>query len=741
MNKNMENDVVEKSKKLKSNIEDKNSIIQLLLKGITSEEINKMEQFKKYSLEETKKLEESCKIEILAMKLMPVTEIAGKLGVKLQAVYMSLRRFKSNGIDIMEIRKEKEQEVERRLEAGESAENILQDKNLNVCLEALEQIKQKVEKKIEKDRRKLSQSQKDKVGQLLLQGKTIDEIHEMEEFKVYNKEILAKLEERNMARILAVQLMPVSEIARKLDRETVTIYSNIKDYKLGDRSIMEIRKEKEEEIRQRLRAGESIETIIRDRELNVCEEGVRYIKENRRYERKGREKKAIEPKTTKTKVAEQKKAKPRDVKQNVQGQNGEKPKAVKTATTPIKENTETNKESEQTSETHKKLELMRRKYKEKYSLKIGQDNNRKQDKELTMREKEIVNNCLEKMMQAVDNWDGSRTNAKELIKTIFDNAKTVYDKNIDMEQATQLVSIMDSSNVEAALKYFKDVIALKINGIRKKAYRKLAEKISEEMEETDDLETLEKLEKKMTTQMEKENLAVLNVRTNLSKKIERIKREEITKRIREDIPTELQTIISGLAKGKLDVEEAKKVIENMAKNRVEQKKATKFTLTEEQVRKRYLMQISKALSEQAEKYPIENPEQTMQLLQSLTNGSFLLQLNTVVENLVSRKEFEEADKICQSYVSKTNNNIEAFAYIKNLRKRTRNAKIGDLVYRTIHSNLSSEEEEKFWGLLQEGLGRNNVKMANIVVGKTQDGLRSITLEDIWPEKVVELKKG
>ena len=94
-----------------------------------------------------------------------------------------------------------------------------------------------------------------------------------------------------------------------------------------------------------------------------------------------------------------------------------------------------------------------------------------------MREKEIVNNCLEKMMQAVDNWDGSRTNAKELIKTIFDNAKTVYDKNIDMEQATQLVSIMDSSNVEAALKYFKDVIALKINGIRTKAYRKLAEKI------------------------------------------------------------------------------------------------------------------------------------------------------------------------------------------------------------------------------------------------------------------------
>lgn len=741
MNKNMENDVVEKSKKLKSNIEDKNSIIQLLLKGITSEEINKMEQFKKYSLEETKKLEESCKIEILAMKLMPVTEIAGKLGVKLQAVYMSLRRFKSNGIDIMEIRKEKEQEVERRLEAGESAENILQDKNLNVCLEALEQIKQKVEKKIEKDRRKLSQSQKDKVGQLLLQGKTIDEIHEMEEFKGYNKEILTKVEERNMARILAVQLMPVSEIARKLDRETVTIYSNIKDYKLGDRSIMEIRKEKEQEIMRKLREGESIETIIRDRELNVCEEGVRYIKENRRYERKGREKKAIEPKTTKTKVAEQKKAKPRDVKQNVQGQNGEKPKAVKTATTPIKENTETNKESEQTSETHKKLELMRRKYKEKYSLKIGQDNNRKQDKELTMREKEIVNNCLEKMMQAVDNWDGSRTNAKELIKTIFDNAKTVYDKNIDMEQATQLVSIMDSSNVEAALKYFKDVIALKINGIRKKAYRKLAEKISEEMEETDDLETLEKLEKKMTTQMEKENLAVLNVRTNLSKKIERIKREEITKRIREDIPTELQTIISGLAKGKLDVEEAKKVIENMAKNRVEQKKATKFTLTEEQVRKRYLMQISKALSEQAEKYPIENPEQTMQLLQSLTNGSFLLQLNTVVENLVSRKEFEEADKICQSYVSKTNNNIEAFAYIKNLRKRTRNAKIGDLVYRTIHSNLSSEEEEKFWGLLQEGLGRNNVKMANIVVGKTQDGLRSITLEDIWPEKVVELKKG
>ena len=338
-----------------------------------------MGQYNRYYLGDIQRLDRTDKIRSLAMQLMPVTSIAEQLGVEIQAVYMNLRRTKEKGIDIMAIRKEKEQEVERRLEAGESIEDILQDKNLNVCLEALERIKPKVEKKKEKDRRKLSQLQKDEVAQLLLQGKTIDEIHEMEEFKGYNKEILTKVEERNMARILAVQLMPVSEIARKLDRETVTIYSNIKDYKLGDRSIMEIRKEKEQEIMRKLREGESIETIIQDRELNVCEEGVRYIQENRRYEKKERTKKTADSMITKTKEEEQKKAKKKYVKPETQEEKVTKQRNIesktqeydeikqKTTILPIEENKVTQEESEQTSEAHKKLELMRRKYKEKYS--------------------------------------------------------------------------------------------------------------------------------------------------------------------------------------------------------------------------------------------------------------------------------------------------------------------------------------------------------------------------------------
>ena len=146
------------------------------------------------------------------------------------------------------------------------------------------------------------------------------------------------------------------------------------------------------------------------------------------------------------------------------------------------------------------------------------------------------------------------------------------------------------------------------------------------------------------------------------------------------------------------------------------------------------------MNEQGSKYPIESPEKTIELLEQLTDDTSLTNLNTVIANQTSRKKFDEAQDLCEKYISKLKDNMEDRVYLNSIKKRIRNEKIGDLVYRTIHSDISAEDEKKFWDLLQQGLSMENVKMSNINIGRTQDGLRNITLQDIWPDGEKEIKK-
>lgn len=46
-------------------------------------------------------------------------------------------------------------------------------------------------------------------------------------------------------------------------------------------------------------------------------------------------------------------------------------------------------------------------------------------------------------------------------------------------------------------------------------------------------------------------------------------------------------------------------------------------------------------------------------------------------------------------------------------------------------NGTPEEERSYFELIQKLLNDNNVKLASIPLGKSRDGLKNITLADIW----------
>lgn len=74
-------------------------------------------------------------------------------------------------------------------------------------------------------------------------------------------------------------------------------------------------------------------------------------------------------------------------------------------------------------------------------------------------------------------------------------------------------------------------------------------------------------------------------------------------------------------------------------------------------------------------------------------------------------------------------------YIKRLKKEIRNDEISNIVLKVINMRgIDIEEERIYFELIEKGLKMGNIKLEEISLGKSQDGLKFITLADIWEGK-------
>lgn len=622
---------------------------------------------------------------------------------------------------------------------------------------------------------KIDGEDKKKVTSLLLQGKTIEEIRTMQEYSAISDEMLRQIYDSNQMRIMAVRLVPINEIVERMGKLYSTVYTNINKFDYDGKTLKEIKEQKLYQIRTRLARGESIDILAQDRELNVCREvleqeqgkilerskttnktvnasqqDVQKIKKSANSESIQETKETISSTSTQetkkyasgtlVKKGTIKSAENQGQKSNLSQKDDSNKKNSKNEdinSKVTKRATDIINENSQGTKPISKLDIMRKKYKAKYNNESPKSSKKQT---LTPEENEKINKILVEMLEAVNLCDGKKASSRTLIKSILNNAGLVSGKSVNLDQARQLMSIVESGKIDVSLKYFSREVAEKIKKIRKSAHSTLADAVEAEVDDVSDMSELESLSRMLNADMEKGNYHVQNAKSRIQRRIDKIRLEQRMKSLREDIPDDIKAIIEGIAKGELDIAAAKSVIAEKAAERVRGKKATRFTLTEEQERRQYLAMIRKALNEQGSKYPIERPEKTIELLEQLTDDTSLTNLNTVIANQTSRKKFDEAQDLCKEYISKSKDNMEDIAYLNSVRKRIRNEKIGDLVYRTIHSDISAEDEKKFWDLLQQGLSMGNVKMSNINIGRTQDGLRNITLQDIWPDEENEIKK-
>ena len=388
-----------------------------------------------------------------------------------------------------------------------------------------------------------------------------------------------------------------------------------------------------------------------------------------------------------------------------------------------------------------KIQIMRRKY---YSI-IGakSDNKEIHEKKLTEEENKQINSAIAKIEECVENIREAEPKEKRrMVVIILGEINKIGDYNLTINQIEKVLKLLNSNELKTIpLLSFHDKIYSSINSAKMRIIQKYVETIDYEQSTTNDLDRLQRLEMKLMSNDLLKNgniLSISTLRSQITTKIERLKKESVINNLRENVPESISKIISEIVDGTVDIEKAKVVIEEEAINRVESKPKTKFSLTVDQEKNQIAHQIKRIIVERADKYRIKNPELFLKQIVEVCNLDDENALSTLIRNLIGRKEYNEARKLCDTIPLKDEKgNIRT--YLRTLRKEIVIAELSDTVLKSIKISRPFEEENACFDFIKEGLRKVDLSPRVIILSKSDDGMKSITLEDVWPEELQNSK--
>ena len=382
---------------------------------------------------------------------------------------------------------------------------------------------------------------------------------------------------------------------------------------------------------------------------------------------------------------------------------------------------------------NKKIEQMRERYQQLFF-----ENNKKDNiAQIKVSEEETkqINLCISTIEEKIEEMKAlPKREKRKIANEIISKMKEIQNYPLTIEQAEKLNFLLKSEELKRLSLDPLDKIDIIIYRYRKIMFKKLSEALDIAQCQTEDIEELNRLGRKITLEMQKENLISVNtVKSRIDTKVSKILQKQAIERIKNDMSENILGIIEDLVNGTLDMENAHTIIEEEAEKKLEKNPKNKFSLTKEQEERQILMKINMTIRDKADKFQIVDPEITILQLQELTQAPINQVIRTVVENLVSRKKFEEAKGICNEFLSKNKKGPFAIE-MKDLKLRIRNAQIGDTVLKIINNNASEEEPQQYIELIEKEIEKGTIKLGAISLGKSQDGMRSIRLSDIWSGK-------
>ena len=386
-------------------------------------------------------------------------------------------------------------------------------------------------------------------------------------------------------------------------------------------------------------------------------------------------------------------------------------------------------------QANSKMQKMREKYNKLYftSNRIETE----KQKKLPRQNVELINSIIEYIKERIENIKGlSKQESVREVNKILTILKQIEDYQLTIEQAEKIYFLLQTVELNSNK---IDKNNLYIDECKRIVIKKLVEAIDIAQAQTEEVEELKDLERRLTMEMQKNNQIVVGaVRSRIENKITKIIQQKTIERIRNNIPENIEFIIGELANGTLDFQIANEIIDKESKKRVERQPKTRFRLTEEQEKRQILIQIRRGLMENAEQYNIVNPEKTIIQIQTLCEGNLEQAILAVVKNLTNIKDFKKKKKVCNKF-SKEDSETSVSTYIRMLKKQIRNEEISDIVLKGLNMQGTEKEEETYFELIEKGIKMGNINLKAVSLGKSQDGLRNITLADIWGDEAKKEK--
>lgn len=387
-----------------------------------------------------------------------------------------------------------------------------------------------------------------------------------------------------------------------------------------------------------------------------------------------------------------------------------------------------------------KMQIIRNKYYSLLSTRLG--NNKTTKKKFTEENKQ-VNSSIAKIEECIKKIHDAELKEKRRIAVIIlSELKKIREYNLTISQAESLLKLLNSNELSTIpVLDCNDRIHYCINSERNRIIQKYIVAIDYDQSTTNDLDELKRLEKKLMSDILTRNgckLSANALRSQITAKIERIKKQMVISNISNNVSKSISQIISSLADGSVDIDLAIRTIEEEARSRVESKPKTQFSLTIKQEKGQISHQIRKILVEKAESYQINNPDLFIKQLMQICEIDGENALSVLIRNLICRKEYNRAREICNRIsVKDENGNIRT--NLKNLKKEIIIAELSDTFVKGMNLSRTFEEENSFFDFIKEALRKANISPRAIILSKSDDGMRTITLADVWPEEL-ERKK-
>ena len=116
------------------------------------------------------------------------------------------------------------------------------------------------------------------------------------------------------------------------------------------------------------------------------------------------------------------------------------------------------------------------------------------------------------------------------------------------------------------------------------------------------------------------------------------------------------------------------------------------------------------------------------------NQNQSVDINIIISNLISNARFDEAKRFLDEKVKSKGNTIET-AIARQCRIKIRNAEIAEYIMKGIKASEGQiQDENKYYETILRGIEQANISPDVIVLGKSRDGLKTITWKDVMEKQ-------